>query len=181
MMKFTPLSIPDVLLIQPVVHPDSRGFFYESYREDFFAKNGIHTRFVQDNCSRSAKGALRGLHYQIAPMVQAKLVRVTAGRIFDVAVDLRKSSKTFGKYAAAVLDAEKKEMLYVPEGFAHGFCALEEGSEFHYKVSNFYSPENERGIIWNDPEIGIEWPKMDYILSGKDKNYPLLKQGVTFK
>ena len=178
-MKFIPLSIPDVFLIEPKVHPDARGFFYESYREDFFAQNGIQTRFVQDNCSRSSKGAVRGLHYQIPPMAQAKLVRVTTGRVFDVAVDLRKKSKTFGKYVSVILSGDKFQWFYVPEGFAHGFCALEDNSEFHYKVSNFYSPKDERGIIWNDPDIGIDWPKMDYILSDKDQKYPSLKQGVT--
>ena len=179
-MKFIPLDIPEVMLIEPKVFPDARGYFYESYREDVFAKNGIHTHFVQDNCSRSSKGALRGLHYQIAPTTQAKLVRVTAGEVFDVAVDIRKSSKTFGKYVSLILSGSKIQWLYVPEGFAHGFCALTDNCEFHYKVSNFYSAQDERGIIWNDPDIHIQWPKMEYILSAKDQKYPSLKQGVTF-
>lgn len=179
-MKFTPLAIPDVVLIEPKVYHDLRGYFYESYREDFFAKSGIRDRFVQDNCSRSSKGVLRGLHYQLPPMAQAKLVRVTAGRVYDVAVDLRKKSKTFGRYVSIILSGDKFQWLYVPEGFAHGFCALEDGCEFHYKVSRFYSPGHERGILWNDPDIGIDWPKMDYIISPKDETYPRLKDGETF-
>lgn len=180
MMKFIPLEIPEVKLIEPKVYPDSRGYFYESYREDEFAQNGIHERFVQDNCSRSSKGVLRGLHYQIPPAAQAKLVRVTAGEVYDVAVDLRKNSKTFGKYVSVILSGSKIQWFYVPAGFAHGFCSLTDACEFHYKVSAFYSPKDERGIIWNDPDIQIAWPKMDYILSDKDQKYPPLKQGVTF-
>lgn len=174
-MKLTPLEIPDVLLIEPKVFPDGRGWFFESYREDIFEKHGIRDRFVQDNCSRSSKGVLRGLHYQIPPMAQAKIVRVTRGSVYDVAVDIRKSSKTFGQYVSRVLRADDPAMLYVPPGFAHGFVALEDDCEFHYKVSNFYSPANERGIIWNDPDIKIDWPKMEYIFSDKDKKYPALK------
>ncbi len=180
-MKFIPLEIQDVMLIEPKVHPDARGYFYESYREDVFAQNGIKTHFVQDNCSRSSKGVLRGLHYQIAPMAQAKLVRVLSGEVFDVAVDMRKDSKTFGKYVSVVLTGKKIQWLYVPDGFAHGFCSLTDDCEFQYKVSNYYSPKDERGVIWNDPTIGIQWPKMDYILSDKDQKYPFLKDAATFK
>ncbi len=174
-MKLTPLEIPDVLLIEPKVFPDGRGFFFESYREDVFARYGVKERFVQDNCSRSVKGALRALHYQMPPMAQAKIVRVTRGKVYDVAVDIRKNSKTFGKYVSVILSADDPKMLYVPAGFAHGFLALEDGCEFHYKVSNFYSPQHERGIIWNDPDIKIDWPRLDYIFSEKDKKYPTLK------
>lgn len=177
-MRFIPTKIPDVISIQPDVFPDGRGFFFESYREDLFKKNGIHTNFVQDNHSASAKGVLRGLHYQMAPKQQAKLVRVVRGEAFDVVVDIRKGSKTFGQWVADVLNAKKKNMLFVPAGFAHGFLALEEGTEFIYKVSDFYSPTHERGILWNDPGIGIVWPKIDapLILSEKDKKYPTLQE-----
>lgn len=180
--KFTPLEIPDVILIEPIVHNDARGFFYESYREDSFAGAGIKDRFIQDNHSLSAKGVLRGLHYQLPPMAQAKLVSVTAGRVLDIAVDIRRSSKTFGKHVSAVLDAKKHHTIYVPAGFAHGFCTLEDNTEFHYKVTNFYSPQHERGILWNDPELGIKWPEMpQYSLSAKDGKYPALKNAEVFK
>ena len=179
--KFTPLEIPDVILIEPKIFADARGFFYESYREDVFAQAGIKERFVQDNRSRSCKGVLRGLHYQLPPMAQAKLVSVTAGKVWDIAVDIRKSSKTFGKYAAAILSGENQHMLYVPPGFAHGFCTLEDNTEFFYKVSNFYSPQDERGILWNDPALGIPWPKMpEYFFSAKDPKYPFLKAAEIF-
>ena len=179
-MKFTPLSIPDVILIEPRVFGDSRGFFYESYHETLFAEHGIKDRFVQDNYSRSALGVLRGLHYQAEPRAQAKLIRVIRGKVFDVAVDIRKNSGTFGKHVACILSAEDKQMLYVPRGFAHGFCVLEEGTEFLYKVSDFYSPVHERGILWNDPALGIEWPRPGtaFILSDKDKKYPTLQSAV---
>lgn len=177
-MKFVPLAIPDVILIEPKVIGDSRGFFMEFYREDLFAQNGISLIFIQDNHSRSAKGVLRGLHYQIEPMAQAKLVRVVQGEVYDVAVDIRKGSKTFGKYVGEILSAENKKMLYVPPGFAHGYCSLRDGTEFMYKCSALYSPSHERGLIWNDPSVSIQWPRLDvsYILSEKDKKYPYLKE-----
>jgi dTDP-4-dehydrorhamnose 3,5-epimerase len=157
-----------VILIEPKLFGDSRGFFYESYREDLFAQNGIGARFVQDNQSRSAKGSLRGLHYQISPMEQSKLVRVVSGEVFDVVVDIRPGSKTFGQHYDVLLSAENKKLLYVPDGFAHGFLALKDNTELVYKVSNFYSP---------DPKVGIDWPKLDvpYLLSEKDKKNPTLE------
>lgn len=177
-MKFTPLEIPDVILIEPKVFEDDRGFFLESYREDLFVQNGIRTKFVQDNHSLSSKGVVRGLHYQIEPKAQAKLIRVTQGSVFDACVDIRPGSKTFGKSVSIELNAKNKKMLYVPEGFAHGFCVLENGTEFFYKVSNFYSLEDERGILWNDPALGIQWPKLDvpYQLSKKDQTNPTFKE-----
>ena len=176
-MKFTKTDIEGVIVIEPKVFPDPRGFFYESYRRELFAANGIPDDFVQDNISSSAKGVLRGLHFQIAPKAQAKLMRVLRGSVFDVGVDLRPRSKTYGKYFSVILSAENKKMLYIPLGFAHGFCVLEEGTEFLYKVSDYYAPEYERGLFWNDPALGIAWPKLDreFILSEKDKKYPSLQ------
>lgn len=179
-MKLKPLQIPEVILIEPRIFKDSRGFFYELYNQSAFTAQGIKENFIQDNVSFSSKGVLRGLHYQIPPKAQAKLVRVLKGAILDIVVDLRKASKTFGKHVAVRLDAEKREMLYVPAGFAHGFCALEDDTEVLYKVSNFYSPEHERGVLWNDPDLKIEWPAMDFIILEKDKLFPPLKQAVTF-
>ncbi len=177
-MKFLPTKISDIVLIEPSFYPDTRGFFAEVYRKDVFAKNGIYTDFVQDNHSSSGKGALRGLHYQIPPKTQAKLVRVVEGEIYDVAVDIRRNSKTFGQYVGEILSAKNRRMMYIPAGFAHGFLALEEGTEILYKVSDFYSPEHERGVLWNDPSIAISWPKLgvDYSLSEKDKKCPSLKE-----
>ncbi len=177
-MKFIPAKIPDVIVIEPRVFEDGRGFFFESYRKDIFRKNGIHEDFIQDNHSLSRKGVLRGLHYQAEPKAQAKLVRVMRGEAFDVAVDIRKGSKTFGRYVGEVLSAKNKKTLYIPKGFAHGFLALEDDTEFVYQISDFYSPKDERGILWNDPLIGVEWPalKKGYILSEKDKKYPTLNQ-----
>ncbi len=180
-MKFTPLAIPDVILIEPRIFEDARGIFCENYNRAIFATNGIKDDFVQDNHSRSALGVLRGLHYQVEPKAQAKLMRVTRGSVFDVAVDIRKNSKTFGKHVSTILNAENRRMLYVPKGFAHGFCVLEDKTELLYKVSDFYSPEQERGLIWNDPLLAIDWPKpgREFLLSEKDKKYPTLKE--TFK
>lgn len=175
-MKFTSLHLPGLVLIEPRVFQDGRGYFFESYRRDLFVKNGIQDSFVQDNESRSSLGALRGLHYQIEPRAQAKLVRVLKGKVFDVAVDIRPGSKTFGRHFSIILDSVQKQMLYIPSGFAHGFCTLEEGTEFSYKVSDFYSPEHERGISWNDPDLAIDWPKMNYIFSEKDQKYPRLRE-----
>ncbi len=177
-MKFIPTKFPEVILIEPKVFGDSRGFFYESYREDLFVQNGIRARFVQDNRSRSAKGVLRALHFQLPPKEQAKLIGVVSGEVFDVVVDIRRGSKTFGQYFQTTLSAENKKMLYIPQGFAHGFLALKDHTEFLYKVSDFYSPDHERGILWSDPSIGIPWPKLDveYILSEKDKKSPTLRE-----
>jgi dTDP-4-dehydrorhamnose 3,5-epimerase len=179
-MKFTPLKIPDVILIQPRIFEDPRGYFYEVYNQSLFAANGIKDDFVQDNLSFSSKGVLRGLHYQAPPKAQSKLVRVLKGSILDVVVDIREGSETFGQHVAGVLTAANKEMLYVPIGFAHGFCALEDNTEVMYKVSDFYSPAHELGVLWNDPALKIDWPKMgNFVISDKDKKFPLLKQAVT--
>lgn len=174
--NFKKLEIPDVILIEPKVFADERGFFVETYKESDFSEAGIAVKFVQDNHSKSvAKGILRGLHFQKEPAFQAKLVRVIAGSIFDVAVDIRKSSPTFGRWVSAHLSGENKNMLYVPVGFAHGFCTLEENTEVIYKCSRVYSAECDRGILWNDKDINIEWPVKEPILSKKDENWPLLK------
>ena len=176
-MNFIKTAIEGVIVIEPKVFTDPRGFFYESYRKKLFAQNGIKDDFVQDNVSSSAKGVLRGLHYQIAPRVQAKLMRVLRGSVYDVAVDIRPRSRTFGKSFSITLSAENRKMLYISKGFAHGFCVLENGTEFMYKVSDYYSPEHERGVLWSDPGLAIPWPKLDrtFILSEKDKKYPVLK------
>lgn len=150
-------NLPDVILIKPKVFPDQRGFFMESYHEQKLAELGITQSFVQDNHSRSSRGVLRGLHYQLGKP-QAKLVRVSSGRVVDVAVDIRRGSPTFGRWTSAELSADNHLMLFAPEGFAHGFLVLSEQADFLYKCSNFYDQEQERGILWNDPEIGIEWP-----------------------
>lgn len=177
-MKFTPMRLPEVLLIEPQVFKDERGFFLEDYRKDIFAKQGIQVDFVQDNHSLSRKGVLRGLHFQRAPMEQAKLVRVIRGEVFDVAVDMRRSSSTFGKYISQNLSAENKKMLFVPAGFAHGYLTLSDEAEFLYKTSQFYSPAHEQGLRWDDPDIRIAWPKMDkpYLIADKDKSLPGLKE-----
>lgn len=181
-MQFTPLEIPDVKLIEPRLFKDDRGFFFESYRKSIFAQAGITEDFDQDNHVRSCLGALRGLHYQLEPYGQAKMVRVIQGEIFDVAVDIRKSSPTFGKWVGVYLNAVERKMLYIPKGFAHGYLALTEGAEVLYKVSNTYSPEHERGVIWNDPSIGIEWPEIEgrYTFSEKDQKYPALAQAEVY-
>ncbi len=181
-MKFTRLSIPDLILCEPRVFDDGRGSFFETYRHDEFSQNGMADRFVQDNQSSSRKGVLRGLHYQLPPRAQGKLIRVVCGKIFDVVVDVRKKSPTFGRHVHLLMSAEDRKILYVSAGFAHGFCALEDGTEVIYKVSDLYSPEHERGILWNDPALAISWPlpSEDIILSEKDKRYPLLKDAECF-
>jgi dTDP-4-dehydrorhamnose 3,5-epimerase len=156
-MKFTPTSIPDVVLVQPKVHGDHRGFFAETWEARKFAAAGIPAAFVQDNHSRSARGVLRGLHYQLA-QPQGKLVRVVVGEVYDVAVDLRRSSPTFGRWVGERLSAENHRMLGVPPGFAHGFLVLSEYADFVYKCTDFYDPASERSLLWNDPRVGIEWP-----------------------
>jgi dTDP-4-dehydrorhamnose 3,5-epimerase len=167
-MKITPTRLPEVLLIEPKVFGDARGFFLESWNEREFERAGIKARFVQDNHSRSEKGVLRGLHYQVR-QPQGKLIRVIQGEIFDVAADIRRGSPTFGKWQGARLTAQAKNMLWVPVGFAHGFCVLSDSAEVLYKTTDFYAPEHERSIAWNDPEIGIEWPLSGApVLSPKD-------------
>ena len=173
---FTRLAIPDVILIEPTIFPDDRGFFMESYKYSEFAAFGIKEHFVQDNHSRSVKGVLRGLHYQKHPKAQGKLVRVVVGEIFDVGVDIRQGSPTYGKWAGEKLSAENKRMLYIPPGFAHGFCVLSEVAEVLYKTTKEYAPEYDAGIIWNDPEVGIQWPTEHPILSKKDATLPTLRE-----
>lgn len=156
-MKFIPTRLSDVILVQPGVFEDERGFFFETYRQDRFSQSGIDDNFVQDNHSGSRKGVLRGLHYQIR-QVQGKLVRVISGEIFDVAVDIRRSSPTFGQWVGVNLSSENKLQLWVPAGFAHGFYVLSGWAEVIYKTTNYYAPQWERTILWNDPQIGVEWP-----------------------
>jgi len=177
-LKFTPTVIPEVLIIEPRVFRDTRGSFFEVYRRDLFREHGIQADFIQDNQSFSTKGVLRGLHYQVAPKAQAKLVRVVRGEVFDVVVDVREDSPTFGRYVAEILSAENKKMLFMPAGFAHGYLTLSDEAEFAYKVSDVYSPSHERGIRWDDPDIGIPWPKLNrpYLLSDKDKVFFGLKE-----
>jgi dTDP-4-dehydrorhamnose 3,5-epimerase len=159
-MEVTSLSIPDVLLIQPRVFEDARGFFFESFREDIFRKEtSLNISFVQDNHSKSSQGVLRGLHYQLTPHAQGKLVRVIHGEVLDVAVDIRRSSPTFGQHIAEVLSSSNKKQLYIPEGFAHGFLTISDVSEYTYKTTDFYSSNHERCIIWNDEILNIDWPK----------------------
>ncbi|NCR53700.1 MAG: dTDP-4-dehydrorhamnose 3,5-epimerase [Microcystis aeruginosa L211-07] len=169
-MKVIPTKIPDVLIIEPQVYGDDRGFFLESFNQkDFREKTGVNTTFVQDNHSMSLKNVLRGLHYQI-PNPQGKLVRVVNGSVFDVAVDARKSSPTFGQWVSCVLSAENKRIFWVPEGFAHGFLVLSERAEFLYKTTNYYYPQYEKTILWNDADLGIDWPlDTPPILSPKDQ------------
>lgn len=177
-MDIEPLAIPEVKLIRPKRFGDSRGFFSEVYSRSALAKAGIAMEFVQDNHSRSEnKGTIRGLHFQSAPFAQDKLVRVTRGSIWDVAVDLRRGSPTFGKFVGAVISAENWTQILVPIGFAHGFCTLEADTEVLYKVSNVYAPANDGGVLWNDPDIGIDWPLdgAPPVLSDKDGKLPKLR------
>ena len=173
-MNVESLEIPEVKLIKPRVFPDDRGFFMQTYHEQQYRDAGIDVRFVQDNWSRSTKGVLRGLHYQLEH-AQDKLVSVIRGEVFDVAVDIRKGSPTFGKWVGAILSEENKHQLFVPKGFAHGFCVLSDEVDFVYKCSDFYTPGDEYGIHWNDPDVGIDWPMADVLVSEKDKAVPLLK------
>ncbi len=171
-MKYTPLAIPDVVLMTPKIFRDQRGFFMETWRADGFKNNVGDYSFVQDNCSRSTQGILRGLHYQIRHS-QGKLVRVTSGEVFDVAVDLRKTSVNFGKWVGVVLSSENKQLLWVPPGFAHGFYVLSPEAEFEYKCTDYYDPESERCIRWDDPVLNIDWPLFpdaQPILSSKDES-----------
>ena len=178
MLDFRELDLADVLVITPKRFSDQRGFFSETYNKNAFEKIGIKSIFVQDNHSLSLEaGTIRGLHFQVAPKAQDKLVRVVRGAIFDVAVDIRKSSPTFGKWIASLLTAERGEQMFVPAGFAHGFCTLEPCTEVVYKVSEFYAPEHEFGICWDDPEIGIRWPEgTNPVLSDKDRKNSRLRE-----
>lgn len=174
-MHISDTALPGVKLIQPVRHGDARGYFSEVFREEALVKAGIDMRFVQENQSLSAAvGVVRGLHFQVAPMAQAKLLRVVAGAILDVAVDIRRSSPTYGKHVAVVLSAAEGNQLFIPEGFAHGFCTLEPDSLVIYKVNRYWSPEHERGLLWNDPALAIDWRLggREPVLSEKDRHYP---------
>ena len=176
-MNFISQSIPDVVLIEPTVHGDNRGYFVETFRQDLFEEAvGYKVNFIQDNESKSDKGVLRGLHYQLPPYTQAKLVRAIEGRILDIAVDIRKSSPTFGQHVAVELTAKNKHQLFVPHGFAHGFIVLSESATFAYKVDNYYAPEHDRGIAFDDKELVIDWqlPLEILQLSDKDRTHPSL-------
>ena len=181
-MKFTRLSIPDVILLEPKVFGDDRGFFFESFNQkEFEQETGLSPIFVQGNHSKSSKGVLRGLHYQLPPKAQGKLVRVTQGEVFDVVVDIRKSSPTFGKWVGERLTGENKKQLWIPEGFAHGFIVISQMAEFLYKTTNYYAPEYERCIKWDDPEIGIDWiTTEDLNHSKKDLNGISMRNAETF-
>ena len=179
-MKIIPTSIPDVVLLEPKVFGDERGFFYESWNKRTFAELGIAADFVQDNHSKSQQNVLRGLHYQIEH-AQGKLVRVAAGAVYDVAVDLRRSSPTFGQWVGFTLSAEDKRMAWIPPGFAHGFCVTSESAEFLYKTTDYYSPAHERTLLWNDPQLAIPWPlDGEPLLAAKDKSGLPLAEAETF-
>lgn len=180
-MQFIPLEIPEVILINPDVYRDNRGFFMESWQKRKFTEAGIGLEFVQDNHSKSSKHVLRGLHYQIQ-QPQGKLIRVIQGKVFDVAVDLRRESPTFGKWVSATLSSENFNMLWIPPQFAHGFFVLSETAEFVYKATDFYEPKFERSILWNDPDIGVVWPIANEapIMSEKDKNGLYLRDAEVF-
>ena len=178
-MNFIRTAIPDVVVIEPTVHGDERGYFVETFREDKLeAFLGYKINFCQDNESKSSRGVLRGLHYQLAPAAQTKLVRVIQGRVLDVAVDIRKGSPTFGQHVAVELNSENKRQMLVPRGFAHGFVVLEDDTVFAYKVDSYYSPENDRGIAFDDKDLGIDWqiPHEELNLSEKDKKQPKLNE-----
>jgi len=176
--EFERLEIPDVILIKPKVFGDERGFFMETYKRPDFESAGIKGEFVQDNHSRSRYGVLRGLHFQREPYAQAKIVRVVRGVIYDVAVDLRKDSPTFGKWVGVILSEFNKWQLYVPRGFAHGFVVLSDVADVVYKVDNVYAPDYEGGIIWNDPDLNIDWPLDEPIVSEKDRKWPTLREAI---
>lgn len=182
-MKVQQTNIEGVYIVEPVLHGDERGYFMESFSErDFEAQTGLKVRFVQDNESRSRKGVLRGLHFQKEPYAQAKLVRVVRGKVLDVAVDIRPESQTFGKYVATELSAENHRQMFIPNGFAHGYVVLEDDTVFQYKCDEYYHPEAEGGIAWNDPQIAIDWgvAESEVILSEKDKHRPLLSELCEF-
>jgi dTDP-4-dehydrorhamnose 3,5-epimerase len=172
---FERLEIPEIILVEPEIFKDTRGFFMETYKYSDFERADIEAYFVQDNFSRSSQGILRGLHYQKDPEAHGKLIQCLQGKIFDAAVDIRKGSPTFGRWVSAELSRETGRMLYVPPGFAHGFLVLSDTADVMYKCTREYSPENDRGVIWNDPDVGIRWPLKNPSLSGKDSRHPLLK------
>ncbi|MCY9664829.1 dTDP-4-dehydrorhamnose 3,5-epimerase [Paenibacillus alginolyticus] len=175
-MKIISTNLKGLFIVEPDVHGDNRGFFMESYSRAKFAELGIEHEFIQDNHSLSVEtGVLRGLHYQLNPKAQTKLVRVVSGAIYDVAVDIRKNSPTFGEWVGVILSEANKRQLLVPQGFAHGFCTIVPNSQVLYKVDEYYSPEHDRGILWSDPAIGIDWPTSNPILSDKDQKHPLLQ------
>jgi len=173
--SFNRLEIPDVIVIEPKSFEDTRGIFFENFKESEFTSNGISIKFVQDNSSQSLNSVIRGLHFQKNPKAQAKLISVIKGEIFDVAVDIRRNSPTFGKWVSEILSEKNHKSLYIPEGFAHGFCVTSDKSYVYYKVSNEYSPEHEQGILWNDPKLNIKWPVSKPIISEKDNQLPLLE------
>jgi dTDP-4-dehydrorhamnose 3,5-epimerase len=174
-MNVIPTRLPEVLIIEPAVHRDDRGYFVETYHARRYAEAGLAVTFVQDNQSRSVRGTLRGLHWQVEH-AQGKLVRALSGEIFDVAVDIRPDSPRFGQWVGVTISAESFQQIYVPPGFAHGFCVTSEIAEVEYKCTDFYTPSAERGLIWNDPEVGIEWPDVTPILSARDQKHPTLAQ-----
>jgi dTDP-4-dehydrorhamnose 3,5-epimerase len=180
--EFLDTGITGPKIIIPILHADMRGFFFESYRKSDFNSHGIADNFVQQNISLSAKNVLRGLHYQLNPAAQGKLVSVMSGRIFDVAVDIRKNSPTFGKYISVELSSSEPRMFWIPAGFAHGFVSLEDGTRVSYLTTREYSPQHERGIIWNDPDIGIKWPVQSPIIAERDSMFPRLREaGINFE
>jgi len=174
-MNIKPTEHPDVLLIEPDVFNDPRGFFMETFHAEKFAQGGLPTEFLQDNHSRSVRGVLRGLHYQLQHP-QGKLMRVVTGEVYDVAVDIRKGSPRFGQWIGVVLSEANQRQLYVPPGFAHGFCTLSEQADFLYKCTDLYAPGDEYGIAWDDPALAIDWPQLDYLFSDKDHHYPVLSK-----
>ena len=173
--NFTKLDIKDVVLVEPKVFSDGRGYFLETFKKSDFTKEGLEADFVQDNYSYSEKGVLRGLHWQNHPQAQAKLVQCVQGEIFDVAVDVRQGSPTYGQWVSETLSEENKKMLYIPIGFAHGFCVISDTAKIIYKCTDEYAPDLERGVIWNDPDIGVEWPTKDPSLSERDQQNVRLK------
>ncbi|MCL6633405.1 MAG: dTDP-4-dehydrorhamnose 3,5-epimerase [Alicyclobacillus herbarius] len=181
-MKITPTDLEGVILIEPDVFGDHRGYFTETYNKARLAEAGIELDFVQDNQSLSAQpGTLRGLHYQLTPKAQTKLVRVIQGAVYDIAVDIRKGSPTFGKWVAVILTADNHRQLLIPKGFAHGFCTLVPNTIVAYKVDEYYSPEHDRGILWNDPTLSIPWPTSNPVLSAKDERHPGLEEAEVFE
>ncbi|MCW8815487.1 MAG: dTDP-4-dehydrorhamnose 3,5-epimerase [Chlorobium sp.] len=181
-MKYTAAAIPDILVFEPRVFGDERGYFFESFRKDILQEHVGKVDFVQDNQSKSGYGVLRGLHFQKPPFTQSKLVRVIAGAVLDVAVDIREGSPWYGRHVAVKLDSERNNMLWIPQGFSHGFIVLSEEAIFSYKCDNYYAPEYDAGIKWNDPDIGIDWgiPEEDIQVSDKDASLPFLKEAYHF-